>query len=128
VATRDGDEEGLDSRFMAAVDGLDVQFSPGHARQRFGFQRPMADAHRGGGKGGNWVQPSVDQQKRPDQGLAAKPLANEAADTRWQYGAERAPVRSGGPSDGTLFMRQSPFLTLGRRGLRALRIVGFRSP
>jgi len=84
---------------------MGVQFSPGHARQRFG-SRLMAGTPIAAAQGGITGAAVRDQQSVQIK-VAANALGNERP-TRWQYGAAVAPeFAGGGHQDRTVFMRQS---------------------
>jgi len=98
-------KEGLEP-LMAAVDGLDVQFSPDALASGL-VERLMADAHRGGA--GRITGAAVSDQ----QGVLIKNwLQNRlqmSGRNRRQYGADGHAGAVGGHQDWNLLMRHPPF-------------------
>jgi len=108
---------------MAAVDGLDVQFSPDTLAGGL-VERPMADAHRGGA--GRITGAAVsDQQGVPIKDWLQNRLQMSGRHRR-QYGADGHPERSAATRTGTCSC-DNPRLDALPPRLRALR-SRFRSP
>ena len=98
-------KEGLEP-LMAAVDGLDVQFSPDALASGL-VQRLMADAHRGGA-GRITGAAGRDQQSVQIKDWLQNRLQMSGRH-RWQYGANGGAGAVCGHQDRNLLMRQSPF-------------------